>query len=363
MTDARLIVEEVAKSVQHSKIAILKIPDDIPWRQSMRRAVYDILQEQRNSNDYVMKEVDVEDNNKKSLTPGRFILDRYASSESVRCGYRERSDYTIQEYLKQESVLRKTIIWIKGVPKSDIESWLSFCKGFNYPMDDGNIIIELRYKGNIASTACVDVIDFDKHVNSFDIQLFNSLILDQKKNYTASWKRYISILAANLCKLDAELSMHFISDTDFKKVDPISAINNFAENPLFINRGREKYANHILSLCRQEKTNKIRRRVWSAQLQALFPIIELERLNIIQKYEDEISNALYFNNIEQYDESVKNAYDVEIGTLKYMFTHKNILYIPDDNIRNKIECLHKCRNKLAHMECCSLDEVKYLLSL
>ena len=94
----------------------------------------------------------------------------------------------------------------------------------------------------------------------------------------------------------------------------------------------------------------------------------MERVAIIERYEDEISDALRENYITQYGEQIIDPIDVEFGSLCYMMSHRRqgdnsvfMIYIPDENDRERIKFLHGCRNKLAHVTCCDPEEVSRLI--
>ena len=58
--------------------------------------------------------------------------------------------------------------------------------------------------------------------------------------------------------------------------------------------------------------------------------------------------------------------DVELGSLCYMMNHRGnngsyMLYTPDEDARQRIVFLHDCRNQLAHVICCTANQVAELL--
>ncbi|MBQ5759741.1 MAG: hypothetical protein IIV92_06485 [Schwartzia sp.] len=133
----------------------------------------------------------------------------------------------------------------------------------------------------------------------------------------------------------------------------------------FLRRGKDGSSKHILWYYRSGKLSEIEHRIWAAQVQVLFPVIEIERVSLIQKYKTEIQNVLDSDYIEQYHEQLTNALDTELGTLCYLMSRKEdgmyILYIPDEGDRKRIKFLHDCRNKLAHAVCCSPGQIYELL--
>ena len=94
----------------------------------------------------------------------------------------------------------------------------------------------------------------------------------------------------------------------------------------------------------------------------------IERIELIEKYMDEIRQALQGRAIYQYGERIFDPMELEFGSLCYMTSHRQnddesmyILYIPDEADRERIKFLHECRNLLAHAACCDPGRVKKLL--
>ena len=119
--------------------------------------------------------------------------------------------------------------------------------------------------------------------------------------------------------------------------------------------------------------------IWQAQLQTVFADIEMERLRITAQWEGLITDALHtaawdfrkgdLDTLRQFGEELRSAADVELGTLVYMMGLRKsddhsqwLLYIPDEEEREWIYFLCKCRNKLAHHTNCSPEEMLRLLA-
>lgn len=71
----------------------------------MRSAVYTVFRERSDFRDVGIEPIDSQDDNPDNFEPGRFILDRFASSV-VNKGYRERSKVTIQKYIFAKNVIK-----------------------------------------------------------------------------------------------------------------------------------------------------------------------------------------------------------------------------------------------------------------
>ena len=360
-----MAVFDVANALLDNKMVILRVPSDLPWRHSMRSAIDLTFKEHSNFKDIVIEQIDVLDDNYEQLEPGKFILERFASS-TIKKGYREGSKVSIQDYISSKSITKNRIIWLKGLDKNAAEKWIRFCRGFSArTVADGLFVLEVCEDVPVNEIGSLKCVNFADCVSNYDVQLFNSFILDEKNCYTISWKKYISTCAATVCDIDAEISSMLLQVIDFKKEEVLNGIKNIAEMEEFLRRGKDGSSKHILWYYRSGKLSEIEHRIWAAQVQVLFPVIEIERVSLIQKYKTEIQNVLDSDYIEQYHEQLTNALDTELGTLCYLMSRKEdgmyILYIPDEGDRKRIKFLHDCRNKLAHAVCCSPGQIYELL--
>ena len=362
ITGAHSLVSAVAVELLESRNVVLNVPSDIPWRHSMRSAISTYFQEKNDLRDIIIQLVDVVDDNQELLEPGRFILSRFASS-SISRGYREKSKVTIQDYISQKGVIRNQIIWVKGLSGKTAEQWVKFCKAFSpSSISDGLFVLEVQGGLHTADTKHLRTIEFNECISCYDVQLFNSFILDEQRVYTEYWKKYVSATAALVCGIDAEVSELLLRVTDFKHESPIEGIQRIAEMPDFERRGTSEVSGHALWNIRNRRSSVIEHNIWVAQVQVLFPLIEMERVSIIQKWHTQIKEALDTSTILQYGEVIKNPIDVELGTLCYMMSRRKdadlyLLYIPMETDRNRIRFLHECRNLIAHVSCCSPAQI------
>ena len=367
ITGPRVVVSNVATALLENKIVVLRVPSDLPWRHSMRSAIITNFKERSDFRDVVIEPIDVLDENTEHLDPGRFILDRFASS-TVNKGYREKSKVPIQEYISKKHVIKNRIIWVKGLDKKEAGKWIEFCRGFfDISVADGLFVLEVHSDISVAETSSLKLIDFSEYVSNYDVQLFNSFVLDEQNCYTDNWKKYISACIASVCDIDAEISELLLRIVDFRTETALEGIQRVAEMPDFSRRGEESSSKHILRYYRDGSFSEVEHRIWAAQIQVLFPIIELERVDLIHKYESEIQAVLDNNSLIQYGEPLADAIDVELGSLCYMMGRRNdegffLLHIPDKSDRNRIRFLHDCRNRLAHVSCCSPNQIRELLN-
>lgn len=371
ITGAHMVVSKVADALLENKMVILKVPSDLPWRYSMRSSIHAAFLERTDTRDVVIESIDAVDDNPEDLEPGKFLLQKYAPS-AVSKGYREKSKISIQDYIAQKDVVKNRIIWIKGLEGASASKWIKFCKGFT-PKTAAKGLFVLEVRGKIVSqeSRFMEIIDFSECVSNYDVQLFNSFVLDEDDELAYGsdlWKKYISTTAAMVCDVDVEISELLLREVNFRKESAIDGIGRIVEQGEFSKRGMEEGSNHVLWLYRNNKNAKLKHRVWVSQVQVLFPIIEMERIELIKKHHDKISQALADNHITQYGEHITDSMEVELGTLCYMMSHRQeqnyymyMLYIPDEDDRDRIKFLHECRNLIAHASICNPEQVRQLL--
>lgn len=366
ITGPSVLVDKVAAALSDNRTAVLRVPSDLPWRHAMRGAIQNAYKEITNFPNTVIDSIDAIDNNPEGLEPGKLILREFAPPE-VESGFREKSKVPIQQYIANNRVLKDRVVWIKGLNANNAAPYVSFCAG--YKNNDGNnglFVLEISGDARIPSHGRMRNINFDEFITGFDVLLFNNFVAGAQKNYSEAWKKYAAMLSAVVCGADAEISECLISDMDFKTESVAQKIKLISEDPGFLRRGGDETSNHILRHVRRGNVSELEHRIWAAQVQVLFPIIELERMEIVKKYAFDIESALKAENLLWYGEPVENAMDAELGVLKHMLTQKNdagmyMLYLPDKEVKERILFLHACRNRLAHMEYCTPEQVLELL--
>ena len=361
VTGANMVVSNVVDALQEGNFAILSVPDDLPWRYQMRSTIELTFRKSWSSENVFVQTIDAADECG-DQEPGRFLLEKYCKFRDIRMGYRESSSKTIQQYLISNGVLHDSIIWVKGFLRGQAERWIKFCKEYKSSgIADGLCLLEIRDYTHTRDNKPITVVSFDDWVSNYDVQLLNSFILDRGQRYSSYWKRYISTLAACLCESDAEISAELLDVMDFTKEEALSGLKKIVESNGYSSRGRDEKSGHVLALFRHKRYEDLQKRVWAAQVQVLFPLIELERADYISKYSERIQLALNQEEIKQYGEVLNNPTEVELGTLYYLVKSRRI-NVPSADDRQRIESLRHYRNTIAHMGCLKPEEIKSLLS-
>lgn len=359
ITGAHLVISKIVEALTENCTVIIDIPVDLPWRHQMRSSAEDEFRKLSGISDTIIEVVDATDDVPVDVAPGRFLLDRFAQNKEVRNGYRERSQRSIQEYIIENTVLKNRIIWVKGMLNSQVSDWLSFCRDYNSNNEEnGLFVLEIqggvhKQDNNMRSIRLLECI------SNYDVQLFSSFIVEEKSALSNVWRRYLSTATAIICDIDAEIASHLLEIIDPKKQSPLDIIMEMASWQEYSVRGADDESNHIFMHCRNNNKRELEQRLWKAQVQVLFPLIEMERIKIIESYYRELQTTIEQKHIEQYGEKITKPIQLELGTLCFLMNRYSC--IRDKDARERISFLHKCRNHLAHAHCCSTSEVCELL--
>ena len=291
ITGSRNLTMKVARTLQAKGIVCLAVPDDLPWRNEMRGCIENEMHQLPEMEDYYVDLIDVEDECADIDDIGRYLLERYATP-SIAAGFRRRE--TIQKYLRDNHVLDNRILWVKGMGLDQETKWVQFCRDY-IPgrAPEGRFVLEVRWLRGELERKNFAVIRFESMVNHHDLSLFNSIFVDREcSRYSPIWQQYIAVLCAQLCNTDAETSYALMMACDFMMQEPIEGIRKVADDGAYRRRG-ESNNQHILNALRSEDLDRINILIWKAQLQVLFPLIEMERVSFVTYYHDKVDEAIH----------------------------------------------------------------------
>ena len=360
ITGSNIVVSNVVESLLAKSTVVLEVPEDLPWRQEMRRVIERDFRDKSHLMEHIVEIIDAADECQ-GEAPGAFLLEHYSPSREIRLGYRERSKKTIQDYIKENGVLKNRVVWVKGLTGIQATDWMNFCREYNHgSLEDGLFVLEVH--GNVVKqpSKWLNHIRYLDTVTNYDVQLFNSFVLDADVSFTPVWKKYIATVIAVLCDTDAEIAESMLQFEDLKSVSFKDIVADLADTPCYSKRGANSSSGHLFSYFRSGNVEEIERRLWKAQVQVLFPLIEIERVAIIEKYVDILQDVLQNNCVEQYKKRLNSPVEIEFGTMCHMIAN-GYVYIPDKEDRDRIHLLHEMRNELAHAHFCDSFMVKELL--
>ena len=362
ITGPRRLTEAVARELISTHSVILITHPDLPWRQEMRYSIEDQI---RNENLMVVH-IDCKDDYTGNDI-GRFLLERFAS-DSDQVAHRPHKE-SISQYLKAKNILANKVIWIKGIPEHMVEAWLLFCRDYKSEKRvHGLFVIEMSASEPLRHfPRQVSVIKYSDYITKYDTQLFGSIIVSQS-NYPRFLHQYITFAVGNICITDGEVAAEMIRSIDFEKTDPLTSLEEIYNGDAFSSfRGSVQSTDdpHPFFLLRTHDLSALTHRLWKAQVQVAFPLVEEERVAFVRKYEDAINVCLP---IRQLRFEIDDPYDVELGTLVYLTQDRDEndlrrLHISNLEDYRRLHFLRDMRNKLAHKSLCSPEEITSLLSL
>lgn len=350
VTGPKAFVRAVAESVLDGRMTVPLVPADLPWRRAMRGAVLESLRESFADGEPYIEPVDAADECPGSEEIGEFLLGRLARPE-VADVYRPQPGRAVQSYIVSNGVMDGRVVWVKGVPEGDLPKWLAFAKGFGKPsLKTGLMIIESRYPLPAGQWDDLRVVEFSRLVGWRDTQAFASIALSNDgKDVSPAWRNYMASVAAHLCGANAELATALFGIGDWKARDPRELLAGLPDAP--------------------EQGAALGRKLWAAQIETLFPIIETRRVDIIDSIRERLEEALRKKPGSGFAKPLADPDELELGEIAYLMTARDAnglrqLYVPDAALREEVRLLRDCRNLLAHRHgCCSPRQVDFILGL
>jgi hypothetical protein len=365
------LIAHMVRHLRDKNSVLLRVPEDLPWRKEMRIATEALLRDAEEN--LLISYIDCQDECPEVTNIGDFLLEKFAASEpDVRNGYRQASGQSIGQYILEKKVLKDRILWIKGMSENQLSAWVSFCGNYKAESISQGLFVLECYSTNSYNSlpSHLQQIKYDDFVSSYDSLLFDNLLI-ANTDIPLAWKKYIAAVVFSLCGVDAEVSEYFMNNTDLTTTEPVTALMEISGQEKFAKRKMMENLNHDhpFFLIRTEQSDELTKKLWEAQLQVIYPLIELERASFINQWKNEIEDILQAERIIQHGDLLLNAFDVEIGTLyKMQRLRKNdagneyYLYLPNQNDRGYLSLLYELRNSLAHTKTCGLGKVKEFLN-
>lgn len=360
ITGPHMLVEEIVASLSKGCSVVLQMEGSLPWGEQVRDLV-------RHGLEQVSLDAFYLDGGtaREKIAPA--LLNQFFRSGLAMCP----ADYKSQQaYLKDKGVFAGSVVWIVPAERGDLTAPLQFLSDYRGKDLEryGAFVLEIPEGQRVPqlSGSCV-LLRYSDYVRHSDLLLYASILADGiRKN--PEMKGYMACAAANLADRDVELIPELLREADFEREDPGEALLRMWEE------------GYVPCPSDRPDQQELQVRVWKAQLQSAFALIEMERLRITDEYSDIIREALtseYWEpkwdrtgHIQQRGEELESASDVELGTLVRMMALKRsdsrtepLLSFPDKELREKIIFLTECRNCLAHHRACTPEQMRELLCL
>lgn len=307
ITGPQMLVDKITVCLSDGKNVVLQTDVGFPWREQMRDFVAHRLEQVR-LHSLVWKG----EKTQVQIVPA--LLDQLYRNGFASCPM----DYKNQlMYLYNEGVFANSVVWIVLEDNYNLTALLRFLSDYRGKgmVQHGAFVLETAEEHGMSMAGRSAVLRCSDYIRSGDLLLYASILADSVCG-KSELKGYMAYAATNLAGQDAELIHEIIQKIDFEREDPGEALSRMWDE------GSLPCPN------RRPDSRELQMRIWKAQLQSVFALIEMERLQIADKYGDIIEWALsteYWEPkrdkvgfIRQHGDGVESASDVELGTLVRM---------------------------------------------
>ena len=338
VTGPRTVVESIAEYLAERTNVLFRTPTSLPWYDSFAIALRSDIERKADLVGLGIERIDLSHAAPEVNDPGTYLLNRYGRIDE-RDGYRSGRGITIQNYLQSKGILKRKILWVR-LNASALGPWVDFCRKWQIRKHDECLFLLESDGMPPRRSRWLRLVDYADIVTEFDVRLFNSLLFGSGElaRLSTTWKRYGIAIATHLCDGDPLAASRLLKDRDFLKEDTLQISKSI------LGDGNE---------------NELRKRLWVGQLEVLFPLIEEERLEIVDRLRSRL-DELVGAGITQFDGPVQQPEDVEFGTLVYLMASGR-LAVDDKETRQRIHLLRDCRNLLAHRTPLNAEQVQQLL--
>lgn len=345
VTNASRFLSMIVENIKEGQSVILKLPQSVPWYMTMQDMV---------SSDIIRA---YSDRSLKYITdmgedPGEFLFHEFCKKEK-RARYRPGIGYP--DFLAQSDdiTLNQCILWINGADKEQVTKWYDFIDFYNKSLGKKKhgclFVIESREEQQLQERRGIRIVEYENVIEFYDNYLFNMLASSQIKG-DVLYKQYLAETVSIIIPDDVELSSKCIENGRRFLTSPLALINEIVE---------QEYRSDGSEFVFNTTEKQLEERLWEAQIKVVFPLLEKHRNRLVVKYKPYIEPLLPIK--AAYGEDLKEASDVELGTMAYLISSGQISVDREDD--KKITILKNARNVLAHIGVLTQEEVDEILSL
>lgn len=364
------MVSAMEYAMRDGKSVILRHPGFLPWQDLLRDLTHSAM-------DTIVMDRPMK---KDEIIPG--ILKQFSSKHAFDCPPVYKNQV---EFVKSRHIFQGSTIWISVQDKTSADQIIRFVS--DYRGDDydayGAFVLAISAETAVPNVSNrVEVICYQDYVRSNSLRLFSSLLAEDMPGIPGNMREYAAAVIASVCEPDPELIPALMESLDVSCETPDEALRRMWEDAYFqdLDRNLSDLRSHPFVLLQNGDSEAFQNRVWRAQLQTLFPEIEVERTDIVKAHYSDIQEALHTRYWDKRSREfrditdpvshciIDDPYDAEIGMLAFMLAvyrdqeeTEKLWYLPEQETRERIDFLRTCRNSLAHIVPLSPDSVAMLL--
>ncbi len=286
--------------------------------------------------------------------------------------------------LARERAFAGRVIWLSGITAAIWPIWRQFIAEYSHACKEQppatRTVFVLPLMGELthgppADDICLAVHAWQGIVSRFDMLLFTAGILPDTRLGHAVERQLMIACVANLALWDPEVAEMLIELPLASILSPHTALSEYARA-----RSWERVPPADTSWCRGMRETidgadelhsalclhdaaqrRIERRIWSAQVGTLLPLVEEQRQDLLVRLRRHL--AVPFVTPE--GGTVADLQDLEIGHIYWQLTDLRRQGIRDttlhlDSMIGRVNALRQIRNDLAHLKCISAERLQPL---
>lgn len=338
VTGPATLVSNVVETLCSARCVVLCLPKTVPWHSIMREFITEGIRLRSGTQNLVIKVADG------GNTP-HVEIPKHMSEVAQPDWWPEYMD--IVEFLDNMKALENLLIWVRGTTPETADAWKDFCQRWQPEVcEDGLVLVELP--GMTTKNPTKSVISYDRLVSGHSVRLMCDLLADKvyvDTNITDARKGYTASVLAHLCDGNVELAADMAVAYQSHPTNPIAALEEAVEGKSFDMDGTQS-------------------RLWEAQLECLFPIIEHERLNVVAVHQRRIEELIALGFCDSWGKQVESAAEIEFATIDWLSRKSEVdpLHLSlNQPQKRRVSLLRGYRNKLAHHNCLTDLEVSQLV--
>lgn len=339
LTNSSHIIKAAKNSLLDSKSVVISCSDKIPWQDTMIEIITRKVGEKTSTRTF-----DFFDAGNIETSPSEFLFEEYLTGD-------EQDDYGPWEKSREaflaknkNTVLNRRFVCIYGISSNKARAWTSSVSEYlkNSKSDDEHGVFLLLVKGeNIAVPSVMTSLKYEEYISDYDCMML-CLTLVSSLSYSRAEKMYLCETASNLARNNVEVAGLLVEKESNLIKSPFKAAYDILKQYIEV----------------PEIEDFVNAAIWEAQIKFVFPKLENFRAELIKKYESEIKSCLPIRSSN--GEEIQKPSDLEIGPLCYLCTHNPSKINVSQSELKTLEKMRAARNKIAHRENLSYEQLKSL---
>lgn len=344
--NAERLIQDVVFTLLAGKQAFLQIERHLPWPVAFQNVLETAIQHQdgvRRLHIVSAKEIGTEDDALET-----YLLCHFCKSE-LRDEFRPGFGYA--RFLAQRcdtSTLKDSYLIIDGGTERQVNRWLTFLSEYSRQLGKKRGISCLILSSTLKKDNWHGITTFcyEEYLTDYDSFIFFMIVADAQA-IPKKLKPYLGEFVITLVGSDVELGFAcLIHGCDF--LENASEILKSISETEFYSDGSK-----IINIPRKET---VQAAWWMAQVKLLFPKIEAFRQDLLERHREEIEKVLPCTNAE--GDVIQDYHEVELGLLWHMRNHDRLHLVLHSREDDDLRRYRMLRNRLAHINPLSLQEIK-----